>query len=236
MVRLPPLERLGPHGPIRLERTVKLLPVGAISITVRVPFSVNSLDELVGFHDLRFNDGSYLYDEVRQLAEDVRRELQALLRPPGRTARRRGGVHRLLHQRPARAATDGVDVAGRGLAPRQPPRRRRAADRGARPAPPLRPGGRGVDRQVFQLLRARPGRHRLGRRRHRRRAALLRRSPLHHGAGQPAARRAGGVRPHPRRRRRPLLPRPRRRLAASAARPTRSSSASCAKSASTSPA
>src|SRR5436305_13831901 len=37
MVRLPPLERLGPGGHIRLERSVKLLPVGAIRITVRVP-------------------------------------------------------------------------------------------------------------------------------------------------------------------------------------------------------
>src|SRR5436190_17231140 len=43
MVRLPPLERLGPHGPLRLERTIKLLPVGAISITVRVPFAARSL-------------------------------------------------------------------------------------------------------------------------------------------------------------------------------------------------
>ncbi|HYO08979.1 MAG TPA: hypothetical protein VER17_08395 [Tepidisphaeraceae bacterium] len=77
MVRLPPLERLGPRGPVRLERTVKILPVGAISITVRVPFSVNSVDELVGFHDLRFSDGSYLYDEVRELAEQVRTELRA---------------------------------------------------------------------------------------------------------------------------------------------------------------
>jgi hypothetical protein len=76
MVRLPPLERLGPRGPVRLERTVKLLPLGAISITVRVPFSVANLDELVCFHDLRFNDGSFLYDEVRQLAEDVRSELR----------------------------------------------------------------------------------------------------------------------------------------------------------------
>src|SRR5215216_3328329 len=82
MVRLPPLERLAPSGPIRLERTVKLLPVGAISITVRVPFSVASLDELVGFHDLRFNDGSYLYDEVRHLAEEIQRELKPyLIRP-----------------------------------------------------------------------------------------------------------------------------------------------------------
>src|ERR1043165_9365871 len=67
MVRLPPLERLGPRGPIRLERSVKLLPVGAISVTVRAPFAVNSLDELVAFHDLRFSDGTFLYDEVRQL-------------------------------------------------------------------------------------------------------------------------------------------------------------------------
>src|SRR6187551_3656195 len=55
MVRLPPLERIGPRGPIRLERTIKLLPLGAISITVRVPFAVASLEELVGYHDLRFS-------------------------------------------------------------------------------------------------------------------------------------------------------------------------------------
>src|ERR1700746_2250081 len=30
MVRLPPLERIGPHGPLRVERGIKLLPVGAI--------------------------------------------------------------------------------------------------------------------------------------------------------------------------------------------------------------
>src|SRR6184192_1812893 len=40
MVRLPPLERIGPNGPVRMERVVKLLPVGAFSITVRVPFEV----------------------------------------------------------------------------------------------------------------------------------------------------------------------------------------------------
>ena len=76
MVRLPPLERIGPRGPLRLQRSIKLLPVGAISITVRVPFEVDRLEDLVPYHDLRFNDGSYLYDEVRQLAEDVRREMQ----------------------------------------------------------------------------------------------------------------------------------------------------------------
>lgn len=76
MVRLPVLERVGPKGPVRVERVVKLLPVGAISITVSVPFAVESLDGLVGFHDVEFKDGS-LTAEVRRLAEDVRHELRA---------------------------------------------------------------------------------------------------------------------------------------------------------------
>ena len=76
MVRLPVLERVGPKGPVRVERVVKLLPVGAISITVSVPFAVASLDDLVAFHDLEFADGS-LTAEVRRLAEEVRHELRA---------------------------------------------------------------------------------------------------------------------------------------------------------------
>jgi hypothetical protein len=76
MIRLPPLERLTSRGPVRLERTVKLLPVGAISITVRVAFTAANLGELVHYHDLRFSDGTFLYDEVRHLAEEVRNELR----------------------------------------------------------------------------------------------------------------------------------------------------------------
>src|SRR5215831_15091529 len=74
MVRLPPLEQIGPSGPLRIERVVKLLPVGAISITVRVPFNVDRIEDLVGYHDLQFSNGS-LHEEVRRLAEEVRREL-----------------------------------------------------------------------------------------------------------------------------------------------------------------
>jgi len=74
MVRLPPLERIGPHGPVRVERVIKLLPVGAISISVRVPFEVAQVEDLVGYHDLQFSNGS-LSDEVRRLAEEVRSEL-----------------------------------------------------------------------------------------------------------------------------------------------------------------
>ena len=76
MVKLPEVERVGPHGPIKLERVVKLLPVGAISVTISVPFAVDHLEDLVVFHDLQLDTGS-LANEVRQLAEDVRRELEA---------------------------------------------------------------------------------------------------------------------------------------------------------------
>src|ERR1051326_1938024 len=68
MVRLPPLERIGPHGPMRVERVIKLLPVGAISVTMRVPFEVQNVEDLVAYHDLQFSNGS-LNEEVRRLAE-----------------------------------------------------------------------------------------------------------------------------------------------------------------------
>jgi len=74
MVRLPPMERIGPAGPMRMSRTIKLLPVGAVSITVRVPFQVSRIEDLVSYHDLQFSNGS-LHEEVRQLAEEIRREL-----------------------------------------------------------------------------------------------------------------------------------------------------------------
>ena len=81
MVRLPPMERIGPLGPVRVERVIKLLPVGAISITVRVPFAVNHFEELVAFHDLQFSNGA-LHDEVRRLAQEVVTELGGhLVRP-----------------------------------------------------------------------------------------------------------------------------------------------------------
>jgi hypothetical protein len=81
MVRLPPMERIGPLGPVRVERVIKLLPVGAISISVRVPFAVNRFEDLVAFHDLKFSNGS-LHDEVRRLAQEVTTELRGhLVRP-----------------------------------------------------------------------------------------------------------------------------------------------------------
>src|SRR5262249_19668813 len=86
MVRLPPLERIGPRGPLRLERVVKLLPVGAISISVRIPFEVACIEDLVAYHDLQFSNGA-LHHEARHLAEEVRRELSPyLVRPMAQLA------------------------------------------------------------------------------------------------------------------------------------------------------
>jgi hypothetical protein len=76
MVRLPPWERIGPHGPVRIEVSVKLFPVGAMSISVRVPFAVKRLEDLVAYHDLTFTNGD-LYSEVRRLAEQLRQELHS---------------------------------------------------------------------------------------------------------------------------------------------------------------
>jgi len=75
------MERIGPYGPVRVERTIKLLPVGTISITVRVPFAVNHVEDLVVFHDLQFSNGA-LHDEMRRLAEEAVAELKSFyLRP-----------------------------------------------------------------------------------------------------------------------------------------------------------
>ena len=74
MIRLPEVTRRGPRGPVPVQRTVKIYPVGAISITVRVHFDVAHAQDLVAFHDL-YLDKVLLHDEVNALAEQVRREL-----------------------------------------------------------------------------------------------------------------------------------------------------------------
>jgi hypothetical protein len=74
MVRLPPIERIGPLGSVCIERTVKMLPLGSLGLMFSVPFTVQHIEDLVVFHDLQFNNGS-LHAEVRQLAEELRQEL-----------------------------------------------------------------------------------------------------------------------------------------------------------------
>jgi hypothetical protein len=123
MVRLPPLERLGPQGRVRVERSVKLLPVGAISIQVRVPFDVEHVDQLVPLHDLRFSDGTHLYDEVRQLADEVRKELAPYsVRPAGQLGEEEAYTVFCLNNRLStlgledRSAADWVDLHRREIA------------------------------------------------------------------------------------------------------------------------
>lgn len=82
MVRMPPLEKFGPDGVVRLEWTVKFLQVGAISLTLRLPFKVESLRELTALHDVRFSDGRSIHDEARDLAEQVRQALLPYLINP----------------------------------------------------------------------------------------------------------------------------------------------------------
>jgi dsDNA-binding SOS-regulon protein len=74
MVNLPDEPRTLAGRATRISTTVKLFPVGAISIRVRVPFAVERLDDLVGYHEPTFEDGD-LETHVRQLAERVRQEL-----------------------------------------------------------------------------------------------------------------------------------------------------------------
>ncbi|HVX83900.1 MAG TPA: hypothetical protein VH253_03710 [Phycisphaerae bacterium] len=76
MVRLPPLERIRQDGGlVRIERQVKLFAVGAISLTFKVAFGVKDLAELVHYHDMRFTNGSTIYEEALATAEEVRKEL-----------------------------------------------------------------------------------------------------------------------------------------------------------------
>ncbi len=86
MVRLPALERLSSRGAIRVERTVKILPIGAISIAFSIRFELENTHELVEYHDLAFNNGT-LHEEVRTLADEIRRELAPyFVRPLDRLA------------------------------------------------------------------------------------------------------------------------------------------------------
>src|SRR5579863_3761357 len=81
MIRLPAIDREGPFGRVKVERAIKLLPVGAISITMRMPFSVGQIEDLVVFHDLKFGECS-LHDEARRLAQEVVAELKShFIRP-----------------------------------------------------------------------------------------------------------------------------------------------------------
>lgn len=82
-VRLPDLEMPSSRGTVRMTRNVKILPVGAISIAVSIPFAVSSLQELVSFHNLTVGENRPLQEEVLKWAYEVRNDLTPhLIRPP----------------------------------------------------------------------------------------------------------------------------------------------------------
>jgi len=74
MARLLPLEERVGDRRVCVERSIKLLPVGAISITFRIPFEVQTLGELIPYHNLAFANYTLL-EEATRLAEAVRAEL-----------------------------------------------------------------------------------------------------------------------------------------------------------------
>ena len=59
---------------LEIRKSVKIFGVGAMTIQVRVPFAVDRLEDLVGFHDLKFAERS-LEEEVAEFADSVRKDL-----------------------------------------------------------------------------------------------------------------------------------------------------------------
>jgi hypothetical protein len=59
---------------LEIRKSVKIFGVGAMTIQVRVPFEVNRLEDLVGYHDLKFAQRG-LEEEVAEFAESVRKNL-----------------------------------------------------------------------------------------------------------------------------------------------------------------
>jgi len=81
MVSLPPERRELAGAAVEVARTVKVFPVGAVSIAFHVPFAVRSLEELAAYRDPASDSGS-LGAEARALAEEVERQLEPLLIGP----------------------------------------------------------------------------------------------------------------------------------------------------------
>ncbi|MGA2679320.1 MAG: hypothetical protein ABSF37_08465 [Sedimentisphaerales bacterium] len=59
---------------LEIRKSVKIFGVGAMTVQVRVPFEVNRLEDLVGYHDLKFTQRG-LEEEVAEFAESVRKNL-----------------------------------------------------------------------------------------------------------------------------------------------------------------
>lgn len=75
MAKLPTEQRQINGGVVKIQRSIKVFNVGAISVQIRVPFQVQKIEDLVSYHELEFAQGS-IEDGVRQLAEKAKQELE----------------------------------------------------------------------------------------------------------------------------------------------------------------
>jgi hypothetical protein len=75
MVKLPTEQRQINGHVVHIQRSIKVFNIGAISIQIRVPFQVSKIEDLVGFHELKFAQ-SNIEDEAKQLAEQAKQELE----------------------------------------------------------------------------------------------------------------------------------------------------------------
>ena len=74
VAKLDPIPLATSIGEVLVQRTVKVLPIGAVSITLRIAFAVNCLEDLSAFQRLAFTDAA-IQQHVKFLAEQLRIEL-----------------------------------------------------------------------------------------------------------------------------------------------------------------
>jgi len=60
---------------VRIQRTIKVFNVGAISVQIRLPFQVDKIEDLTRYHELKFASDS-IEDQVKHLAEQAKKELE----------------------------------------------------------------------------------------------------------------------------------------------------------------
>lgn len=75
MARLPEMTRHFAGRSITMQAAIKVLPMGALSVTVRIPFAVDSMHDLQRWHEPVFDDGSTLEQWLLATVEKAREEL-----------------------------------------------------------------------------------------------------------------------------------------------------------------
>ena len=74
-ITLPDISQKLADKPILIQRSVKIFNVGAVSIQIRVPFTVEKLEQLAAYHELILDDAPVM-QHVSNLAQHVMTELE----------------------------------------------------------------------------------------------------------------------------------------------------------------